>query len=346
MTGGRADGTPKRPTLEQVAALAGVGRGTASRVINGSPSVAPQTRDAVMKAVAELGYVPNQAARSLVTRRTGAIALVISEPEERLFSEPFFAGVVRGISRVMDERDRQLVLVLVHGPSERRDEPATYLSPQHVDGALLLSQHEGDDLPQRLRERGLTMVYGGRPPSDGGESWVDVDNVGGARAAVAHLLERGRRTVATIAGPPDMQAGRDRLQGYREALAAAGVAYDPGLVRTGDFTELGGWQEMRRLLAERPDLDAAFVASDPMALGALRALREAGRPVPESVAVVGFDDSPMAAVSDPPLTTVNQPVERLGSEMAEMLLAYLADPDAPEARSVVLPTSLVLRGSS
>lgn len=346
MTGSGADGTVKRPTLEQVAALAGVGRGTASRVINGSPSVAPQTRDAVMKAVAELGYVPNQAARSLVTRRTGAIALVISEPEERLFSEPFFAGVVRGISKVMDERDRQLVLVLVHGPAERRDQPAAYLSPQHVDGALLLSQHEGDDLPQQLRERGLTLVFGGRPPGGGDGAWVDVDNVGGARAAVEHLLSRGRSVVATIAGPTDMQAGHDRLQGYREALDAAGASYDPALVETGDFTELGGWHAMRRLLDRRPDLDAAFVASDPMALGALRALREAGRTVPESVAVVGFDDSPMAAVSDPPLTTVNQPVERLGREVAEMLLDHLADPDGHEPRSIVLPTSLVARGSS
>ncbi|MBW9207914.1 LacI family transcriptional regulator [Mumia sp. zg.B53] len=346
MTGSRADGTTKRPTLEQVAALAGVGRGTASRVINGSPSVAPQTRDAVMKAVADLGYVPNQAARSLVTRRTGAIALVISEPEERLFSEPFFAGVVRGISSVMDERDRQLVLVLVHGAAERRDEPAAYLSPQHVDGALLLSQHEGDDLPQRLRERGLRLVFGGRPPSDDGQSWVDVDNVGGARAAVAHLLARRRTTVATIAGPPDMQAGRDRLLGYREALDAAGVPFDTDLVATGDFTELGGWRAMRQLLEHRPDLDAVFVASDPMALGALRALREAGRSIPDSVAVVGFDDSPMAAVSDPPLTTVNQPVELLGREAAEMLLARLADPEGASPRSVVLPTSLVVRGSS
>ncbi|WP_370616780.1 LacI family DNA-binding transcriptional regulator [Mumia sp. Pv 4-285] len=346
MTGSRADGTPQRPTLEQVAALAGVGRGTASRVINGSPAVAPQTRDAVMKAVAELGYVPNQAARSLVTRRTGAIALVISEPEERLFSEPFFAGVVRGISRVMDEHGRQLVLVLVHGAAERTDEPAAYLSPQHVDGALLLSQHEGDDLPQRLRDRGLTLVHGGRPPGDEQASWVDVDNVGGARGAAAHLLARGRTTVATIAGPPDMQAGRDRLQGYREALAAAGIPDSPDLVSVGDFTELGGWRAMRRLLEQRSDLDAVFVASDPMALGALRALREAGRTVPGDVAVVGFDDSPMAAVSDPPLTTVNQPVERLGREMAEMLLASLTESEAAESRSVVLPTSLVQRGSS
>lgn len=344
MTGGAETG--RRPTLEQVAALAGVGRGTASRVINGSPSVAPQTRDAVMKAVAELGYVPNQAARSLVTRRTGAIALVISEPEERLFSEPFFAGVVRGISQVMDERDRQLVLVLVHGAAQRRDEPAAYLSPQHVDGALLLSQHEGDDLPQQLRERGLVLVHGGRPPGVENASYVDVDNVGGAHAALHHLLDRGRRTVATIAGPPDMQAGHDRLRGYREALAAAGVAYDPSLVEEGDFTEPGGWQAMRRLLARRPDVDAVFAASDPMALGALRALRESGCTVPADVAVVGFDDSPMAAMSDPPLTTINQPADRLGREMAEMLLAALAEPQGEETRSVVLPTSLVVRGTT
>ncbi|KHL10666.1 DNA-binding LacI/PurR family transcriptional regulator [Mumia flava] len=334
-----------RPTLEQVAARAGVGRGTASRVINGSPSVSARTREAVMQAVDELGYVPNQAARSLVTRRTGAIALVIAEPEERLFSEPFFAGVVRGISEAADEAGRQLVLVLARG-SGRTAEPATYLSPQHVDGVLLLSQHAGDPLPGVLRERGLELVLGGRPADPDGLPYVDVDNTGGARTAVEHLLQRGRRRIVTVAGPQDMTAAEDRLAGYRTTLADAGLQVHDSDVAEGDFTEQGGLVATRRLLEQVPDLDAVFAASDPMAVGAIRALREAGRRVPQDVAVIGFDDSTMAAMTDPPLTTIAQPVDRIGHELVAMLLSRIAPGDATPAPMVELPTTLVIREST
>jgi DNA-binding LacI/PurR family transcriptional regulator len=329
-----------RPTLDQVAERAGVGRGTVSRVINGSPQVSEHTRRAVEAAVAELGYVPNLAARALVTRRTDAVALVISESEERVFSEPFFAGVVRGISARVAEAGRQLVLALAGGqerPLER------YLTPQHVDGVLLVSLHGDDPLPELLRRRGLPVVLGGRPPSGYRGAYVDVDNVGGARAGVAHLIARGRRRIATIGGPFDMGAGQDRLAGYRAALAAAGLDEDPALVIEGDFSEVSGLQAMRKLLSDHADLDAVFAANDLMAIGALRALRDAGRRVPEDVAVVGFDDSPLSRVTEPPLSTVRQPIEEMGREMADMLLR-LADADTHE--SAVLPTELVVRASS
>ncbi|WP_233492285.1 LacI family DNA-binding transcriptional regulator [Blastococcus sp. TF02A-30] len=321
-----------RPTLEQVAAHAGVGRGTVSRVVNGSPQVSEQTRRAVEAAIAELGYVPNLAARALVTRRTGTVALVVAEGEERLFEEPFFARAVRGISSAVQASGRQLVLALSEGrPLER------YLTPQHVDGVLLLSVRADDPLPRQLQGTGLPVVLGGRP--DGVDvPHVDVDNAGGARAAVAHLLATGRRRIATVTGPPDMGAGRDRLAGYRDALAGA-----EALEVTGDFTEGSGYRGVRELLDRRPDLDAVFAAGDSMAVGALRALREAGRSVPGDVAVVGFDDSPLAAVTDPPLTTVRQPVEELGRAMAELLAALLA---GEEPASRVLPTELVVRASS
>jgi DNA-binding LacI/PurR family transcriptional regulator len=332
-----------RPTLDQVAERAGVGRGTVSRVINGSPQVSEHTRLAVEAAVAELGYVPNLAARALVTRRTDAVALVISESEERVFSEPFFAGVVRGISARVSAAGRQLVLALAVAPERPLER---YLTAQHVDGVLLVSLHGDDPLPELLRGRGLPVVLGGRPPAGYGGPFVDVDNVGGAQAGVAHLVARGRRRIATISGPQDMGAGQDRLAGYRAALAGAGLAEDPALVAEGDFSEVSGLQAMRRLLAGHPDVDAVFAANDLMAIGALRALRDAGRRVPEDVAVVGFDDSPLSRVTDPPLSTVRQPVEEMGSTMADMLVRFISGADAGIHRSAVLPTELVVRASS
>jgi DNA-binding LacI/PurR family transcriptional regulator len=333
----------ERPTLDQVAERAGVGRGTVSRVINGSPQVSEHTRRAVEEAIAELGYVPNLAARALVTRRTDAVALVISESEERVFSEPFFAGVVRGISSRVALAGRQLVLALAAGqerPLER------YLTPQHVDGVLLVSLHGDDPLPELLRARGLPVVLGGRPPSGYGGAFVDVDNVGGAKAGVAHLIARGRKRIATISGPHDMGAGQDRLAGYRAALAAACLAEDPALVIEGDFSEVSGLQAMRKLLSDHPDLDAVFAANDLMAIGALRALRDAGRRVPDDVAVVGFDDSPLSRMTEPPLSTVRQPVEEMGREMADMLMRLVSGADGDTHQSAVLPTEVVVRASS
>ena len=334
-----------QPTLEEVATRAGVGRGTVSRVINGSPQVSERTRRRVLRAVDELGYVPNMAARALVTRRSGAIALVISEPEERIFGEPFFAGVIRGITSVVGEASRQLVLALVQ-TREQVDRLDSYLTPQHVDGVLMLSAHDADTLPARLLGRGLPIVLCGRPSDVAGISYVDVDNHGGAVEAVTHLVAQGRRRVAAICGPHDMIAGRDRLDGYRKALVAAGLEVDEAMVEEGDFSEVSGATAMRALLERCPDIDAVFAASDLMALGAMRVLREAGRRVPQDVALVGFDDGPLAAVSDPPLTTVHQPMEQLGREMAQLLLAQIRDGVPDRSEQVVLDTSLVRRLSA
>lgn len=331
-----------RPTLEDVAARAGVGRGTASRVINGGSRVSEHARAAVETAIKELGYVPNQAARALVTRRTDAVALVIAESEERVFGEPFFAGVVRGIGAALAAVDKQLVLLIA--PAERAGHIEDYLTRQHVDGVLLLSLHDDDGLPERIRAAGLPVVLGGSAP--GIESgYVDNDNLQGGRLAAEHLLERGRRRIATIAGPADMGAGRQRVDGYRAALEAAGIAYDDSLVEHGDFSFASGERAMRALLERHPDLDAVFCANDPMAAGALGVLREAGRSVPGDVAVVGFDDSPLALSTHPPLTSVHQSPDEMGREMVTLLLAAVDDPGSdPGVR--ILPTHLVVRASS
>lgn len=331
-----------RPTLEQVAARAGVGRGTASRVINGSAKVSVRARQAVEDAIAELGYVPNAAARALVTRRTNTVALVIAESEERVFGEPFFAGTIRGIGAALAEADRQLVLLLAQ-ESQRTGGLDRYLTRQHVDGVLLLSLHADDQLPTRIREHGVPVVVGGRPQDGSATGFVDVDNVQGAGLAVAHLVERGRRRIATIAGPADMVAGSSRYEGYVGGLRAAGREVDEALVVRGDFGQASGETGMRTLLERNPDLDAVFCANDLMAAGALRALADAGRRVPEDVAVVGFEDAPIAASTIPPLTTVHQSPEEMGRAMVDLLLET-AEGEAPAGRT--LPTHLVVRSSS
>jgi DNA-binding LacI/PurR family transcriptional regulator len=297
-----ADEVGGQPTLEQVAARAGVGRGTASRVINGSPQVSERTREMVMKAVEELGYVPNQAARTLVTRRTDTVALVIAESEERIFGEPFFAGVVRGISAALNDASRQLVLSLVH-TNDQAQRLGNYLTRQHVDGVLLLSLHDDEAFPFDLDARRLPVVLGGRSAHWSG-SFVDVDNLDGARQAVGHLVETGRRTIATISGPRAMASGRDRLEGYAAAISDAGLTYDEELVVEGSFSEQSGRAGMEELLSRRPDIDGVFAASDLMAMGAMRSLRSHGRRIPEDVAVIGFDGTKASETTEPPLSTI------------------------------------------
>jgi DNA-binding LacI/PurR family transcriptional regulator len=341
-----------RPTLEAVAARAGVSRATVSRVVNGSTGVRPSLAERVNRAVEELGYVPNHAARTLVTRRTGAVAVVIPEPEVRIFSDPFFFRQIRGISKELTANDTQLVLLLIEGSGDY-ERIARYLAGGHVDGALAFSLHTEDPIPAITRHAGIPTVYGGRPvwtaePEQRAVPYVDADNRGGAREAVRLLRSLGRRRIAHIAGPLDQTSGTDRLDGYRDVLGAGRDA----LVAQGAFTPESGADAMAELLDRSPDLDAVFAANDLMASGALRVLKERGRSVPDEVAVVGFDDMDSVAPStDPPLTTVRQDVEGQGRLMTRLLLAGLAGrgntAEAARAQeSVIMPTTLVRRASA
>lgn len=339
-----ARGRTSQPTLEEVAALAGVGRGTVSRVINNSPRVRDSTRQVVEEAIAELGYIPNRAARALAGSRTDSVALVIPETEKRFFAEPYFSDVLHGVGTGLADTEMQLLLTLVRTENERR-RFLQYARAGRVDGVLLVSVHGSDPLPDLLAEMGLPTVLSGRRSTDEPVSYVDADNVGGARSAVHHLVETGRRRIATITGPLDMYVAQCRLGGYQEAVAATGGDPDPSWTAHGDFTEESGRRSMTELLARHPDLDAVFAASDVMAAGALHSLRAAGRRVPEDVAVVGFDDSPIARHTNPGLTSVRQPVEEMGQAMARVLLEGINEPGAPHQHAV-LPTELVRRASS
>lgn len=334
----------KRPTLDDVAALAQVGRGTASRVLNESPQVSEPTKEAVLAAVKMLGYVPNQVARSLVTGRTGAVALVIAESEERIFNEPFFGAVVKGISEGLSGVSRHLVLHLA--PAKTRTENILdFLGSSHVDGVLTMSLREGDGLSLALAERGVPAVAGGRSSGSVAGSWVDVDNRAGGGLAASHLIERGREVIGSITGPRDMWSGRERLAGFAEMLESSSIRSDSSLIVEGDFTEGSGYRGMLILLERRPDIAGVFAASDMMAVGAIRAIRESGRSVPGDVAIVGFDNSPQATSALPPLTSIHQPAQAMGLHMASSIVRLIENPDEPPIQ-VVLPVELAVRSST
>lgn len=329
------------PTIRQVAAVAGVSRATASRVINGGHLVSPATRAAVEAAIAELGFVPNPIARSLATRRTGSVALVVPEPNDRLLTDPFFGGVINGLSLVLEDADLQMVLLIARQGAT--DRATRYLVQGHVDGAVVVSHHRDDSLNRDLIQSGLPCVFIGRPLDLPTSSYVGVQDIPGAGLAVDHLVATGKRRIGTIAGPADMTAGVDRLAGWRQAMAAVGLPDDA--VEHGDFTVAGGAAAMGRLVDAHPDLDAVFAASDLMASGALRELRARGLSVPDDVAVVGFDDIGVAASTEPPLTTVAQPLGRMVETAGQMLIGMLAGEPRPE-RPVLYEARLTVRRSA
>lgn len=327
-------------TIEEVAAAAGVSRSTVSRVVNGSTAVSPAALAAVERAIADLNYVPNRAARSLASRATMAIALVVPEDTTRFFGDPFFAAVVSGINARLSRSD--YVLNLIIASDDPRDKTAAYVRSGAVDGAVIVSHHTSDTFIDRIATS-VPVVYGGRPVREREHDYyVDVDNVAGARQATEYLLGKGHRRIATIAGPLSMPAGVDRVTGYREALREAGL--EPVAIEDGDFTADAGAAAMRRILDSGVEFDALFCASDLMARGALATLARAGIRVPEDVAIVGFDDSPVATAIQPNLTTVRQPSRGQGEKMADVLLSLLSggQPD----RVTVLDTELVVRDSA
>ena len=309
-------------------------------MLNNAPHVSKAKREAVQRAVADLGYVPNASVRALATQQVGAVVLAISSDNPEVFADPFFAEVVVGISSVLEETELELVLMMATS-TRGQTRLERLLRTRQADGVMLMSMH-GDDPLARLAERAdVPVVFGGAPLAFEPKYYVDADNRGGARLATEHLIATGRRRIATITGRMDEGAGVARYRGYQEALAVAGQ--DASRVVAGDFSEEGGTRAMHELLAQYPDLDAVFVASDQMAIGALRVLADSGRAVPGDVAVVGFNDITVARHTNPPLTTISQPIQSLGRELARMLLATIAG-ESPTP--LILPTRLVRRSST
>ena len=337
---GSDDAPKRRPTINDVAASSGVSRGTVSRFLNGGKWVSPDAREAIERAISQTGYRANQHARSLVTGRANALAFLLAEPQESLFVDPTYTPLLRGAAAALAQRQKTLNLLVASTPEERENVVA-YMAGGHVDGAMLISSHENDPLVDLLLSHDIPVVSCGLPLGRSGSlASVSVDEAGGARAMVAHLRATGRRRIAMITGPLDLPGGRYRLEGYRDEM---GADFDDALVAHGDWGHESGSAAMTELLDRAPDIDAVFAASDTMAAGAIAALRRAGRDVPDDVAVGGFDDSPLAVSTDPPLTTMRQPFERISAEMVALLLDIIG---GGEIKAVTLPAKLVVRASA
>ncbi|MEY7974965.1 LacI family DNA-binding transcriptional regulator [Streptomyces pilosus] len=334
------------PTLEDVAREAGVSRATVSRVVNGVRNVDPSIQDLVRSAIERTGYTPNRAARTLVTRRTGTVALMVSGAGDafagRVFADPFFGRVVNGVVGYLRARAMQPVLLFAESETARK-QVVDYVRQGSADGALVVSVQPDDPLPDMLLSARVPTVLFARPARSVPVGYVDLDHYAGGRLAGERLLARGCRRIAVISAPPELRAGRERLAGFRDALARAG--HDSTPVAEGVFTLDSGATAMAALLRDHPAVDGVFAANDLMAQGACQVLRELGRRIPEDVAVVGFDDSSIAVTCRPPLTTVRQPVEEMAAAMARMLDEQVQG-TLTEPRTLVFEPELVVRESA
>ena len=328
-------------TLEDIGRLAGVSRSTVSRVINDQASVSPDVRARVLEAIRRTGYTPNAAARSLVSGRTGVIGLVIPSRVHSLFEDPYFSRLIQGISAASNLARKTLSLFLFQSEEEEAELYPRVVTAGFLDGLIITATRMADPLLARMAVGEIPIVMVGRPDVEG-VSYIDVDNRGGALRAATHLCGLGHQRIGLLGAPVSTTAGQDRLNGFMEGLAVCGLPLHPGLRVDGDFSEASGYDAMRQLIEQRPD--AVFVASDTMALGALRALREAGIRVPRDIAIVGFDGLPSSESAIPALTTIRQPVTETGTRAVHMLNDLVAGvATAPMVE--VMPVELVIRES-
>ncbi|UQX89495.1 LacI family transcriptional regulator [Jatrophihabitans telluris] len=338
---------PKPPTIRDVAAEAGVSRSTVSRVLNGAVLVKPEVAEAVRAAMERIRYVPSHSARSLNTRRSGAIALVVAEAQERLFEDPTTSTLVRELNAVLPEHEQTLYLTLADDDRSRRS-VVGQLRSGLLDGIILTSTHGNDPIYRMLLDAQPTapVVVFGAPFGDGRKlPYVTVRDQSAARQLTRHLISTGRRHIGIIAGPQDTGGGRKRLLGFRAAFdeqtAAAGITAHEAL--TDNYSWVEGERAMRQLLDQTPELDAVFAASDLLASGALAVLDRAGRRVPQDIALAGFDDSVLARQARPQLTTARIPFDRLAAALIEVLLARI---EGRDVEPVTVDCTLVLREST
>ncbi|MAU12202.1 MAG: LacI family transcriptional regulator [Anaerolineaceae bacterium] len=331
----------QRLTLEKIGELAGVSRATVSRVINHHPNISSEVRERVERIIAETGYQPNQAARSLASNQSNVIGLVIPNVVQAVFTDPYYPRLTQGISAACNQLDYTLALFLFHSPEEEQFAVRRFSNNSLIDGLIITADNHINPFIPQLVKRNVPFVYIGRPETTESVTYIDVDHIGGSYIGTKHLIDLGFKRIAQLSTKHNT-AGVDRDKGFRQAMAEVGYAVDEDYVVYGDFTERSGYEAMQHLIPLRPD--AVFIQSDTMALGAMRALRDAGLSVPDDMAIVSFDDLPPALLTEPHLTTVRQPVHDVGMLAVETLIERCANPGQPP-KHVVLPTELVIRGT-
>jgi LacI family transcriptional regulator len=335
-------------TIRELARLADVSVATVSRVFNNPEVVNQETREHVLRVADRLGYQPNESARTLATKKSYMVGLIWDTDHRRPgWRHPFLQEILIGLKTALSARGYHLLMLATSGSETAGPDVYHRAVKRHnLDGVIFIDNGQQDPALHHLAESGVPCVSLDRPVTGPRATYVISDNAGGARSAVAHLHARGHDAIATITGPSTTRPGAERLAGYLDELAALGLPYREELVVEGDFYLAGGQAAMRRLLglAERPD--AVFVAGDEMAVGALRAVAEAGLKVPEDIAVVGYDDIELAALIPPGLTTVAQDKAGFGTAAATALVEMIDGTAAEAPPATVLPTRLVIRGSS
>lgn len=330
-----------RPTIYDVAERAGVSTASVSRVLNGKGQIAPATRLAIESAVRDLGYQPNRIARSLVTKSTQTIALLLPE-----ITNPFYGGLVSGIEQRTLELGYTLLLCTTQGDPAREELYLDLLRSKQVDGVLVDGLVLPPDRIARFVADGLPIVCLDRDVGSAAVPLVQVDNRLGARIAAEHLLRLGHTRIAHVAGDPALRISADRVDGYREALRTAGLDPAPELVVTGGFTESGGYEAARALFAAAPHPTAVFAANDLSAVGVIEGIVERGLGVPDDVSVVGFDDVRLAAYTTPPLTTIHQPAREIGEEATSILLDLTKGRKVRRLRHLLAPELVVRRSTA
>ena len=335
-------GRKKRATILDVATVAGISRGTVSRVLNGEPYVSDEARVAVNKAIKEVGYVPNMAARNLVRKRSQAVGLLIHEPHALFLEDPNIGSIMLGANTVLSQAGYQMVCLIIDSELDV-NRIGQYLNGGSIDGAIVISASENDPITELIEQLAMASAFVGLPPNHRPLPFVSIDNKKAAAEITARLKASGRTQIGMIASALGRAAGADRLAGFADAM---GSGYRPEHVaKVEHFSFDAGITGMRELLESCPTIDAVFAASDAVAAGALSVLQRIGRRVPEDIAIVGFDDSVWAQRTNPPLSTVRQPASELGAKAAELVLAQLRGEEI-NRDGVYLETTIVWRESA
>jgi LacI family transcriptional regulator len=329
-------------TLEDIAKQAGVSRSTASRVVNDDPNVSDAVRSKVQEVILSTSYHPHAAARSLASHRSWMIGLVLPRTVSNFFTDPYFPRLTQGVAQACNQNNYTLGLFLLETKDDEKRIFPLISRKGLLDGILLQTARLGDKLVDRLVNSDFPVVIAGRPFNADGISYIDVDNINAAHNAVCHLIQLGYKRIGTITGLMNSTAGIDRKKGYLKAITEQGWKVQEKLIAEGDFSESSGYLAMKKLLPLKPD--AIFAASDTMAIGAIRAVREAGLRIPEDIAFVGFDDLPIASLSDFKLTTVRQPIIQFGAKAVDTLIDLIENGIKP-SRCIIMDTELIIRDS-